>query len=362
MLFLLWRGGLLLLTLVGLDLTYQRASNTRPEPFGEHYVFNAYYRWDSLWYERIAERGYELEPGQNSTVFFPLYPYLCRWVGPVVGGHQAAGLLISHLATLGGLFFFFLTAMQLYDEGLARRAAVLLLSYPGSYFLSAYYTEGLFLFTTAACFYFFFRGRFIWCGVFGLLAGLTRSAGALLFASLCGGLLLERLRGRWSFRWRSLGLLLIPCSYPIFAFILYRQVGNPWAFVEGQAAWNREPKLPTTTLLDELARIDYSFPRSPGNMQIALEAGSALGFLAIGLSMVRSAPTASWLYVLGGVLLPLSTGKVQSMVRFTGVLFPAFWGLGQLARRPLVERALIYAFSFLLSLLQLRFGNWWFTG
>ena len=111
-----------------------------PSTAGWHYALTGVWeRFDTLWYLRIAERGYDL-PG--AVVFYPLYPALIRALGWVVEPRLRA-LLISTVAA----FFYFLGLLRLARGELAgataERAVLLAAAWPASFFLFAGYTEAL---------------------------------------------------------------------------------------------------------------------------------------------------------------------------------------------------------------------------
>jgi len=71
-----------------------------PASGGWHYaLLGIWERFDTLWYLRIAESGYDLPAG---VVFYPLYPWLIRTLS-TLADPMAAALLISTVAA----FFFF---------------------------------------------------------------------------------------------------------------------------------------------------------------------------------------------------------------------------------------------------------------
>ena len=58
-------------------------------------------RWDSVFFLRIAEHGYE-HLARSATAFFPLYPAAVGLLGRILLGHYVlAGILISLAAGLG---------------------------------------------------------------------------------------------------------------------------------------------------------------------------------------------------------------------------------------------------------------------
>ncbi|MDQ0986679.1 glycosyltransferase family 39 protein [Streptomyces sp. V2I9] len=148
-------------------------------------------RWDSVWYQRIAENGYgytvTLPDGavHPDLAFFPLLPVLERAVSAVtpltLGG---AGLLVAWTAGL-------LAAWGIYAVGArlrGRRTGVVLAAlwgvYPTAFVQSMAYTETLFTALAAWALYAVLTGRWIVAGALCVLAGLTRPTAAALIAAL----------------------------------------------------------------------------------------------------------------------------------------------------------------------------------
>lgn len=364
-LFLLWRVSLFAFAFVGTNFTRERFPNHNKDyqAFPNHYFLDGFFRWDSGWYARIAERGYYIEGQQSNVVFFPLYPYLSRFLGFLLGDHFLAGFVISNVATLFALFYVYRIGRMFFADEEAERTLVLLLLFPGSLFFAAYYSEGLFLLCAAASVYYFLSDKYLLAGIAGFFAMLTRSTGLLLFVVFVGYLVWEiaRRRRRWSPA--QLWLLLIPLGIAVFMLILHIQVGDAWAFARYQEGWGRSTSLALLTPFAELMTVDPSFPRDAQNMQRLVDVLCAFGLLAVGVFMALSRMhPVLWVFVLGSALMPLATGKVMSMMRFAGVSFPAFFYLAHLAKHRSVERLLVYSFSFFLSLYLLLFINWYWAG
>ncbi|MEY4551098.1 MAG: hypothetical protein RL685_7293 [Pseudomonadota bacterium] len=158
----------------------------------------------------IVRRGYTYSPdGTSSVAFYPLLPYLTRYLAQLIGSVPVAALIITNSATIG--------------------AIVLLLVFPTSLFLSAFYTESLFVCLAAGSMYFFCRERYLWCGLLGFAAMLTRSTGVALFAALTLDLLWSWYRARQPPSLWALALSLIPTGLGAFMLILYLQVDDPMA-------------------------------------------------------------------------------------------------------------------------------------
>lgn len=367
LIFAAWRGSMLLFDFAGTNLAFGKRvlapGDVREHPAG--YFSQAWCQWDCAWYDRIAAHGYTAaaygRSGMREEAFFPLFPFLARMLGDLIGSVRAAGLLVAHLGTLLGLWFVFLTALLFVSEEKARRALILLLLFPGSLFYSAFYSEGLFLCVTAGSAYYFFKKQWLLCGLFGMLAMLTRSSAVVLGAAMGASLLYDLLKRRARFTPGMLWLGLFPAGLGIFMLILHWSVGDALAFVSAQKAWGRELFFPVATVIRELRWVNPAFPREASNIHRIMDSAAAVGFLSVAAVMaVRRWHPVLWLYVMGAVLMSLSTGMVLSMVRFMAVLFPVFIYLADWAEDRRVERALIYAFTFFLAIYSVMFlnGKW----
>jgi len=359
--FLLWRGSLALFDLLGLSLTPNMgACRDQWQVFGKgHEFLNGLFRWDASWYLRIARRGYTSFAANESSevAFYPLLPYLARYLGLVVGGPEIAGLLICNLATLGCIFYLRALGALLFDDKVGRLAVLLLLVFPSSLFLSAFYTESLFICCAAGAMVHFFRGEYLWCGLLGFLAMLTRSTGLALFAALALHVAWRTGTGVERFDVRTLFLLLIPGGLGVFMWMLAHQVGDPLAFTKVMGAWGRHASWPWEGPLRAFAIIDYTLPPDFSRTQRFIDGLSGVAFFAIGVAMaVRRYPVALWAFVVLGTLVPLSTYNVTGMNRYVLGLFPAFLFLARACQgRPELERWLVFSFGFFLAIYSLRF-------
>jgi len=171
-------------------------------------------RWDSVWFLRIAEHGYDAASGAASA-FYPLYPATVAGLGRVLFGHYVlAGILISLAAALAAfLLLYRLAEERLGAEG-ARRTVLYLAVFPFALFLQAVYSESLYLFLTLAAFALAERRQFLAAGGVTGLALLTRPTGVALLPALA--LLAWHERGRL----RALGALAVApvlfAAYPLY--------------------------------------------------------------------------------------------------------------------------------------------------
>jgi Mannosyltransferase (PIG-V) len=151
-------------------------------------------RWDSTWYLTIARYGYRPDLGSFTaprTAFFPLYPLGLRVISDLGAPAILAGVLLSLLALAVALYALHrLTTLEAARLRLARgeqiaRLAVLSCALaPMAFFLSAVYSESLYLALSLSVFLCARRGRWALAACCAGLAGATRSSGIVLVLPL----------------------------------------------------------------------------------------------------------------------------------------------------------------------------------
>lgn len=208
-----------------------------PAAGGWHYALvGIWERFDTLWYLRIAERGYDLPA---AVVFYPLYPGLIRAFNWIV--EPAAGALL--ISTLGAYFYFWgLLSLSRSETAEARplRAVALAAVWPASFFFFAAYTEALAAALVVWCVAWARDERWFPAAVCGWAAGLTRSAGTMLVVPL----LIMAWRGRGTGRWC---VLLAPAG-TLGYWLWLRQTGRLSVAAAYRAYWNTQVAAPWTTL------------------------------------------------------------------------------------------------------------------
>jgi 4-amino-4-deoxy-L-arabinose transferase-like glycosyltransferase len=195
------------------------------------YATDVWARWDSDFFIRIAQNGYD----DASAAFHPLYPATLAGLGRVLGGHYIlAGLVVSLLAGAGSFVLLYQLAEQRLGADGARRSVLYLALFPMALFFQAVYSESLFLFLVLAAFALAERNAFATAGIVAGLAILTRAAGLALLPALA--ILAWRNRDRL----RALGglALAVPVA-AIYPLVLWQQLDDPFAFTDAQDRWHR---------------------------------------------------------------------------------------------------------------------------
>ena len=139
------------------------------------------FAWDGSFYRGLAEHGYQNE-ATEALRFFPLYPLLGRAVHSVFAITEGTALLIlANVAALGaGALVHRITKFETGDGQTARRAAWAIAIVPPAFVLTWAYAEAVFIVLAGATFLALRRERWVWAGVFGFAAALTRPTGVFL--------------------------------------------------------------------------------------------------------------------------------------------------------------------------------------
>jgi len=209
--------------------------------------------WDSQWYWVIADQGYPsalpvTDAGQvteNAWAFLPLYPWLARALGTVLGGYPAGAIVLALVAGYAASVVLFLLLRGRIGETAALWAVVFFANGPLAALFQMGYAESLGLLWLFLALWALVQRRFGWLYLLVVLMGFTRP-GVLAFALLLG------LYGifRW-FRRRddplpvshivhivALGALavIVGFAWQVIAGIA---TGDPSAYLETELAWRR---------------------------------------------------------------------------------------------------------------------------
>ncbi|MER5850978.1 hypothetical protein ABT126_29125 [Streptomyces sp. NPDC002012] len=234
--------------LIGLVVLAAAASNAGKSAF--HLLGE---RWDSVWYQRIAENGYghtvTLPNGgiHSDLAFFPLLPALERGIAELTPLSLAgAGLLVAWVAALFAAWGIYAVGAHLHG----RRAGVVLAAlwgvYPTAFVQSMAYTETLFTAFAAWALYAVLTRRWIVAGALCVLAGLTRPSAAALIAALAITAAVTLVREYRAGRTDGIvrrnarmltGTALAPLGWLAYVVFVAVREGSPFAYFDVQAQW-----------------------------------------------------------------------------------------------------------------------------
>jgi len=301
-------------------------------------------RFDTLWYLRIAEHGYDLPA---AVVFHPLYPALVRLISPVTG-MIAAALLISTVAT-GFLFtgILQLARMELSDA-VRFRAIILLTVWPTSFIFFAGYTDALAAALVVWCIVLARSQRWLMAAVLACAAGLSRSMGALLIAPLAVMAWRPRRQSAWP-------VLLAP-SGTIAYWAWLRASGRPGVVEAYRRFWSTEVAAPWTTLWHAV----HQFSLHP-DVLLAFSLIALTLFTLAGISALRRPEDRFFIAAMvGHILLRLCLPPLLGAQRYLLPAYPSFLTFGEKLRTMRQSHFLLLCGSiFALNLAWMyAFLNW----
>ena len=308
---------------------------------------------DVAHYIGLSKSGYRhapmdvTNPHSQQFAFFPLHPLLLWLIGRVTND------VIIWGAALCNLFFFlalvFLHKLTLafgYDDSVARRTIFYLAAFPASYFFSIPMTESLFVLLTVASFYAAKREYWWAAGTIGMCASATRLTGVLLLPAL---LVLSWQMYRPLQLRRTLGLLLIPVGLFAYMFYSWWLSGDALAFKHAASAWGHQPSI--FLLRSVINWLTHPLViAAPWNVHLLHVASVLLCFFCIYV-LTRRREWALALYTLMSIAVPLSSGVLQSLERYTMGFFPVFIALGIAAKSEHSDLAIRFIFVFLLGIM-----------
>lgn len=318
-------------------------------------------RWDAVNYLKLAEFGYSAT-GETKTLlgFYPLYPWLIRFLTFGSGKYLISAFVISTFASFGAGILFRRLLLLDYPEQLANRAVLFLFIFPTSYFLHIGYTESLFLVLVFGALLAARSGRWWVAGLLGALGCITRAQGPILIPVLAVEAWLEyRKTKRW--RWQWLWILFVGVGLAVYLWLNVEVTGDALGFL----AIRREyffsaPAWPWFGISEKIKAMNFS--TTDGEMVANQEVFFILlGLVASIVSWIKlRASYAAW--ITGNWLFCTSLEFILGVPRYTLVMFPIFILFAQLASR-FVWRVAIAAWSLLfLALFAAQFvrGRWAF--
>jgi hypothetical protein len=341
-------------------------------------LLGVWQRWDTCWYMLIAREGYSL--GDTRIFSPPLYPWLMRLTGNLLGGSDRAyllgGLIVSNLACIAAFAYLYRLVEREWDVALARRSVVYLAIFPTAFTLVAAYAESLFLLCVIAALYHARNGRWAISGLWAFLAPLARLPGVVIVLPLAwefGRQWYTSRRAdhqgrtahalRWWHGWPLLLAALGGLAYPLYArfvlgtdsvwapFVVHTQRFAGRFGLPGQGLWHAA-RILASGQFRLIEPFDFFF---------------ALLFTGLTVAAFVQLPLAYALYMaatLAGLL--AKTAHVQpllSVSRYVLALFPGFMLLAKLgARSAWWHRAIAYPSFALLVFFAGQFVLWGWVG
>jgi hypothetical protein len=286
------------------------------------------HRGDSGWYAIIATSGYSADPKelghryqQSEWAFFPLYPLLVRGIMEFTGFDvvQAMEIITIPLLVLISMAFIRLARNHLSSRA-ADLALLLFLCFPFAIFLHVHYTEPLFLALLLWTFVALHQDRRVLAAI--LLASMVLVRPTAWFIFPAAFLYLIERQGHQApgriplLTYIRSATIFIPAIIVFGGYCVYQYqlTGDAFAFSTAQKGWGRRWSWPW----------EGFFRSSDPATQI--ESYYTILLVVASFFLLKRMPASYKLLVLLSILMPLLSGSVDSMTRFTLVMFPLFFG------------------------------------
>lgn len=299
-----------------------------------HWLLQALYNSDSGFYWTIAAHGYDHARFNTHTLynwaFFPLYPWLSKWLAIPFGSSAIIplGIILSNGAFFAALILLYRWLLRYTSSENARFGVLLAAFNPMTPYFAAYRAASLFFLLVVAALDAMDRRAWGWALIFGALASLTKTTGILLAIPYALALWTRPWgqpvwqRWAWFFGGGTLGF-----GFVVVGIIDNRVAGTPLAFMKIQAAWGRLSEFPFLATWHWLHHPMNALTASGGwSLPLFAIILSALtGLLALWMLRDRSWWPAAW-YMGLTVILSNSYNMFEGIPRFFAELPP--WYLG----------------------------------
>lgn len=319
----------------------------------------AWANWDGGHYIGIAEHGYAY---LVQHAFFPLYPLLVKIVSFfTLGNYFWAGVIVSNVFLLGFLIVFYKLARHFFSEETAIRAVFFVLIFPLSFFLTAVYSESVYLFFSAVALYFALKKQWLFGGIAAIFVTATRFVGIFLILAL----LFEYLNSlNFQIKKVTPNILVILIGFlGLISYIvyLYFVTGDPLAFVHVQIHWQRSTDManPLIVLLEN----SYFLIHDPNRFFILfanLDYFYTVLFLILSIFVFFKVRKSLGIYCLLVTIFPLLSNSLVSMPRYCLAAFPVFLLLAKWGEHKWIDYVItMFSLMFLGMLLVLFITGAW---
>ena len=313
--------------------------------------------FDTGWYLEIAKNGYpKLSDYPLGTTFaqynfFPLYPAIIKSIHLLMHvDYFYAALIISNLCLIASSIVIYKIAERLYNVEIAKNAVAVLFATPVSFLLSGAYSESLFLVLSVSSIFFALKGKWVFAGLMGMLATLTRPIGVFVILPLLMLYLQSINFSVKSIRKNSVFLLLIPLGVIILMTNSIYFTGKLFLFANNPH-YSGGISSPISILIHGFTD-DYT--------TFNFLAFYAAVYIIVWILFYKHIRPAFHLIFAYTLLIPLSYG-LMSMPRMLLVCFPFILMIASIAHKYKIQQAVILTLSifqgYLLVCWFLGFGN-----
>lgn len=317
--------------------------------FGSTGFLETFQRYDVNKYDIIASHGYSTDI--INTAFFPLYPLIVK------GASVVTRIPISYMLFVTSWIFMILSAIVLFFwvrfELKQRKSNLspwiilgIMAIFPTSFYLVIGYNESLFLFLTLSAIFAYRKQNYWLAAVFAALGTATRVQGCAIVVFFIADYVLSKDWKKWK---KLIPVIIAPVGILAYMLYLWRTFGNPFQFIVAQAGWGRLTGNIVKNLVTSFTPTYLWF----------------IPILVLGLWAVYRYLGKSWfMYSLVFILLPISSGRLDSLNRYMIAMPVMFLALGLYleTKSPSIKAVYVITSAFLLCWNILLFMNGYWVG
>lgn len=310
-----------------------------PEAKEWPHLLGVWANFDGVHYLGIAREGYH----DIDRAFFPLYPFLVRFVSSVtINNIFITGFILSQLFFIGGVLICHKVLKEVFHLEHRFRFLMLLLAYPTSFFFSAVYTESLFFFLIVASLYLMYKKTYRLLFFVLVCASLTRIQGVFLVLPLFFSLYDQRIsfkKNLWNI-FTTHPIIFSP-FLGIFMYMMYLffATGNPMYFLTVQSSFGAHRSSEVILLPQVFFRYVRIFMTASFNFQYAI---AVVEFVLFTVALILTGIHTYWsikkkamkecgiaLFSLANLILPTLTGTLSSTPRYSLFALSIFFVLSK---------------------------------
>lgn len=219
-------------------------------------LFNELGRWDAPHYIDIANKGYISEadyvPDSGFLasdpwffiVFYPLFPFIMKLFSFTGMSLEAASIVVPNVFAVLAIPVLYKLLRIDFSKNVSVSAVLLLIFNPFAFFFSFPFTESLFLFLSVSLFFCLRKEKWLYAGIFGFFAALTKNFGLILIVPYGVYLITVACKRHYNAKKFILSLLpvfMILLGFGVYLFINYKVYGDPFQFMIYQKShWYNE--------------------------------------------------------------------------------------------------------------------------
>lgn len=336
--------------------------------YSEPYLIAIWANFDGRHFLRMSMQDFH----SSDFAFFPFYPSLIGLFSKISNLQNIyTGIIISLTSFIVALVVTHKIIMLDYGKKVADLAVILLSFFPLSFFYNAVYSDAIFLAETVVSFYFARKGNWLWSGIFGFLAALTRLAGiALIFTLVVEWIIQNKIEIRkgWVavfefFKNGAVAPALVISGIVLYLISLQFFFGDFLLFQKSFSAWQQQNFIFPLQVIFRYLKIFLFVEKTQLVFWIALfEFASLLIYFGISAYVFKKVRVSYGVFMIVLLTLVTFTGTFAGTPRYMLHLFPGFIGMSLiLIKRGKLKKIMLGIFAILGLLLTGLFTRGYFV-